>query len=78
LNRNTYTTKTFLQEIPDLTNIFVGGITFEDGTIDKELASSDFNEIGEAKVRYIRPATSETSICHTIKGYQGTAFLGTR
>ncbi len=65
--------------LPDVSfdlSIYVGGVTFEDGTIDKVLTADDFNEIGECKVRFIRSPNSETSVCHTTKAYQGDAYLG--
>jgi hypothetical protein len=56
--------------------IFVGGITFDDGTIVKELTAADFNQLGEARVRFIRPASAQTSVCHRTKIYQGGVMIG--
>ncbi len=57
-------------------NIFVAGVAFEDGTISRQLTALDFNALGECKVRYVKPASAKTSICHTVKTYQGTIFSG--
>jgi hypothetical protein len=54
----------------------VGGITFDDGTTVKTLTSADFDALGRCPVRFIRPASSQTSICHSFKVFQGTALLG--
>jgi hypothetical protein len=64
---------------PDLSvrmNIFVGGVIFEDGTVSKELISTDFNALGEASVRFYKPPGTPTSVCHHTKIYQGAVYLG--
>jgi hypothetical protein len=64
--------------LPDLVvavEIFVGGVTFDDGTIYKELTATDFDQLGRAKIRFIRPATARTATCHTIKVYQGGVLI---
>jgi len=58
-------------------DVLVGGVIFDDGTLTRSLASTDFNELGQAKVRFIRPPTFKTSVCHTTRIYQGTTLLGT-
>jgi hypothetical protein len=57
-------------------NIFVGGILFDDGTVNKEYRAEDFNELGFASVRFIRPASAQSSVCHHVKTYDGSVFLG--
>ena len=56
--------------------IVVGGVTFDDGTLVKVLGAADFNELGQASVRFLRPADVQTSVCHTIKAYQKGVLVG--
>jgi len=42
----------------------VGGVMFDDGTTIKTLTASDFNALGQSKVRFIRPATARR-LCAT-------------
>jgi len=53
------------------------GVLFEDGTTVLELKSSDFDELGRAKVRFLRAAGTKTSVCHRTKAYQDGKVLGT-
>jgi hypothetical protein len=65
--------------LPDVTfelDTIVGGITFDDGTTTKTLSASDFDALGRAKVRFIRPASARTSVCHSIKAFQGAELAG--
>ena len=59
-------------------NIFVAGVTFEDGTVNKVLRSSDFNANGIVSVNFIRPDEASSSICHRMKAYQNNEYIGTR
>ncbi len=56
--------------------IIVGGIIFDDGTITKILHAGNFNELGQAEVRFLRPRTAQTSVCHTTTAFQGEIQLG--
>ncbi|MGO9199258.1 MAG: PA14 domain-containing protein [Limisphaerales bacterium] len=56
--------------------ILVGGVTFDDGTLVKELSASDFNELGQASVRFLRPADVQTSVCNIVKAYQNDVLVG--
>jgi hypothetical protein len=59
---------------PDLQvnlHIFVGGATFDDGTIDRTLTAADFNELGVATYFIIQAADTRTSVCHYTAFYQG-------
>ncbi|MGA2661306.1 MAG: PA14 domain-containing protein [Verrucomicrobiota bacterium] len=56
--------------------ILVGGVTFDDGTLVKELSASDFNELGQASVRFLRAAGVPTSICNIVKAYQNDVLVG--
>jgi len=59
-------------------DIVVGGITFDDGTVVKELDRSDFNPLGIARVRFIQPASARTSVCNLMRVYQDDQFVGAR
>ena len=59
-------------------NIFVAGVTFEDGTVNKSITSADFNSNGMCSVNFIRPNEVSTSICHTMKAYQNNEYIGIR
>jgi hypothetical protein len=56
--------------------LIVAGVMFEDGTIEKNLAAGDFDELGAITVRFIRPPEAVTSVCHRIQVYEGTIPLG--
>lgn len=65
--------------LPDVTfeiDTIVGGITFDDGTTTKILTASSFDAVGRCLVHFIRPATARTSVCHSIKAFQGTDLAG--
>ena len=51
-------------------DIFVAGVTFDDGTIRKVLSASDFDALGQCPVRFIRPKDCATSVCHTLEATQ--------
>ncbi len=57
-------------------HVFVGGVTFLDGTLDRTLTAADFNEIGVCTYRMIQSAASQSSTCHTTKLYQGGLYIG--
>jgi hypothetical protein len=65
--------------LPDLIvrlNIFTGGILFDDGATVKELTPADFDELGQARVRFIKPPEAQTSVCHRTRLFQGPVDLG--
>ena len=69
--------------LPDVTvelRIIMGGVTFEDGTIVKELTAADFNELGECKVRAILPTYvgghAYPAVCHVRLIYQDGVLIG--
>ena len=59
-------------------NIFVAGVTFADGTVNKSIKSSDFNSNGMCSVDFIRPNEASSSICHTMKAFQNNEYIGIR
>ena len=64
---------------PDLrlvVRIFVGGITFDDGSIEKTLTLADFDEVGRTTLKFIMPFEATSSVCHRIYVYSGDEFLG--
>lgn len=67
-----------LPEVTVRLKIVVAGVTFEDGTVVKDLTADDFDQIGECKVRLILPAEAFTAACHTLLVYQGELLIGGR
>ena len=57
-------------------NIIVGGVTFDDGTVYRELTASDFDALGQSKVRFLMPVGVQTANCRRIFVMQGTAKVG--
>ena len=57
-------------------SIFVGGVTFLDGTIIKTLTAADFNELGVCTYRMLQSASSHSSTCHATKIYQNGLYIG--
>jgi hypothetical protein len=56
----------------------VGGVMFDDGTTSKILTATNFDVLGQCPVRFIRPASATSSVCNSIKGYQGRYQIGYR
>lgn len=61
-------------------DIFVGGVTFADGTTTLRLTAADFDALGQYRVRFFWPAETATSVCHRITLVQDdqTAGIGDR
>jgi hypothetical protein len=59
-------------------DIIVSGVIFDDGTTQKTLTPADFDALGQTVIRFIRPVTVRTSICNSIRAYQGVYQLGYR
>lgn len=57
--------------------IFVNGVTFEDGTIRKVFTAADLDELGRVYVKFVWGAGLWTSVCHRIHVYEGDTYLGT-
>ena len=64
-----------LPEVAVEIKLIVGGVVFEDGNGLKRWTAADFNPLGEAVVRFLRPALAKTSVCHTITAWQGPVRL---
>jgi len=56
----------------------VSGVMFDDGTTLKVLTSTNFDALGQCPVRFIRPASAISSVCNSIKAYQGNYQIGYR
>jgi hypothetical protein len=57
-------------------NIFVSGVTFEDGALTRVLTYEDFDESGVCVYRMLQSPGSTTSTCHTTRYYQGNVLIG--
>ena len=67
-----------LADITVQLRIFVAGVLFDDGSTSKNLTASDFNELGEAKVYFLYPPGTKTSVCHELRILQNGKFIGGR
>ena len=60
-------------------DIFVAGVTFQDGTRSKKIYGRDFDANGLAYVAFNYPKGTTTSVCHTLKVYDSKGgLIGTR
>ena len=57
-------------------NVFVSGVTFEDGSLTKVLTYADFDADGICRYRLLQSPGSTSSTCHTVLIYQGDEFIG--
>jgi hypothetical protein len=55
--------------------IYTAGTTFMDGTIEKWITATDFDENGVFLYRLLKSPESATSTCHGIAFYQGSTFI---
>jgi hypothetical protein len=65
--------------LPNLTvqiRVIAGGVTFDDGTTYKELSTTDFDALGQYKLRFLMPDKAVTANCHRITVMQGAAWIG--
>ena len=57
-------------------HIFLGGVTFEDGTVTKILTAADFGDGLEYRLRYIKGVNArKESVCHTTSIYDGSVRI---
>lgn len=57
--------------------IFLAGVTFDDGSLNKTLTPADFNEIGETIVTFVKtPAAHKTATCHHVDVYEDGSHIG--
>ena len=52
-----------------------GGVTFENGTVNKHVTKADFDSSGEFRFRFIMANGVSTSTCHTVNMSQGGTGL---
>ena len=68
------------RNLPDSVNlqikVYVGGVTFDDYTLERWVINTDYNEIGVYAFRLIHPNSAKTSVCHTFKAFQNGQFIG--
>lgn len=57
-------------------SIFVSGVLFDDGSVVKDLAAEDFNELGECSVRLIQPSWCKTAVCHSVIALEDGLAIG--
>ena len=57
--------------------IFVSGVTFDDGTRTKTLAADDFDADGHITLRFIKARGVTTSVCHRTYIYQDGKLIYT-
>lgn len=57
-------------------DMFIAGVTFDDGTIHKEFTAADFDVLGQKIVRFIHPPGNQYSVCHHVSVYQNGVRLG--
>ena len=57
--------------------IFVSGVTFEDGSRFKTLTAKDLDENGHYTIRFIRARGVTTSVCHRTYIYQDGKLIYT-
>ena len=58
--------------------IFVSGVTFEDGSTVRVLKKSDFNHLGQYDIVVLKDEARLGSTCHRIKVYQNGQLVGQR
>ena len=56
-------------------HIATGGVTFDDGTINKTLSASDFSDAGVCHLRFVRAAGHHGSICNMAKIYYNGVLI---
>ncbi len=56
--------------------IFINGVTFEDGTTFKVFTAADFDEFGRIYVKFLLPASIQSAYCHRIYVHEGDTYLG--
>jgi hypothetical protein len=59
-----------------LLKVYVGGVVFDDFTVERWIALADLDAAGEYKLRLIHPNSVTSSACHTVKLYQDGALVG--
>lgn len=56
--------------------VITAGVTFDNGSLAKELTAGDFNELGVARIRLRIAPNVDTSVCHILRATQNGIFIG--
>ncbi|NLE23951.1 MAG: hypothetical protein GX625_01205, partial [Clostridiaceae bacterium] len=56
--------------------VIVGGVTFDDYTLERWITNADYDETGVYIFHLIHPNSAKTSTCHTFKAYQNGEVVG--
>ena len=56
--------------------VIVGGVLFDDYTLERWISNADYDEIGIYPFRLFHPNEEAASVCHTFMVYQGGEFVG--
>ncbi|HBA85951.1 MAG TPA: hypothetical protein DCZ95_17850 [Verrucomicrobia bacterium] len=56
-------------------HVFIGGVTFADGTLERMVTAQDFDEVGEYRYRLIRAPHQQSSVCHTTEFLQNDGSI---
>ena len=56
-------------------NIFISGVTFDTGGIDKDFFATDFDEFGQSTVTFIKTGDAGSN-CHRTSVFQGSVRIG--
>jgi hypothetical protein len=59
-----------------LLKVYVGGVLFDDLTLERWIGTEDLDAAGEYAFRLIHPNSVTSSTCHTVKLYQDGVLLG--
>jgi len=73
---NQMVTKAVPADVDIQIRIFIGGVTFDDMSIERWITLTDLNELGEYYFRMYHPNSVSASACHYIKAYQNGVYLG--
>jgi len=73
---NQMVTKAVPDDVDIQIRIFIGGVTFDDMSIERWITLADLNELGEYYFRMYHPNSVSASACHYIKAYQNGVYLG--
>ncbi len=58
--------------------VMAGGVTLDDGSLVRNVASADYDEVGIFHVRFLRAAGNDSSVCHLLRAYQNGLLIGER
>jgi hypothetical protein len=56
--------------------VYVGGVTFDDYTLERRVTNADYDETGTYNFRLFHPNDAQSSVCHTFIAYQEGHVIG--